>query len=189
MISAMVASSTPPTALITSSRLSRVIAFIPLKAVSRLPASGTPSHSQPKERGRSSVAARSNRLFLRHQRSRCPTRNRCCRCPRPRRRSAARPVRSPGRSADCRRTSAIAGLPYTRHAGGVGDACRAAAIAHHGVETSALFLEARHQWPVDRAAARQLDAHRIDAASVDQDFVLNVPPLRLPPPPHQPPPL
>src|SRR5260370_24354750 len=34
--------------------------------VSRLPASGTLSHSQPKERGRSSAAARSNRLFLRH---------------------------------------------------------------------------------------------------------------------------
>src|ERR1700687_4027363 len=71
-------------------------------------------------------------------------------------------------------TLAIAGLPDTGGAGGIGYACRAAAVVHHGIETIAFFLEARHQGSLERAAARQLDAHRIDEASVDQNFVMDM---------------
>src|ERR1700716_4376924 len=73
--------------------------------------------------------------------------------------------------------SAIADLPYLRRAGGarrIGYPRGIAAIAHLGVEPIALFLERGHQRPVERAAARQLDAHRIDEAGVDQDFVMDV---------------
>ena len=75
------------------------------------------------------------------------------------------------------RASAVADLPYLRRAGrarGIGYPRSAVAIAHHDVETVALLLEACHQRPVKRAAARQLDAHRIDEAAVDQDFVMDV---------------
>src|SRR5712672_2837718 len=71
-------------------------------------------------------------------------------------------------------TSAIADLPHTGCAGSIRHARRAAAIAHHGIETIALLLEARDQRPFERAAARQLDAHWIDEASVDQNFIVNV---------------
>src|ERR1700704_804047 len=76
-------------------------------------------------------------------------------------------------------TSAIADLPPTGRARGIGYACRAAAVVHHGIETIALLLEARHQRSVKRAAARQLDAHRVDETSVDQNFVVNVGARRL----------
>src|SRR5712671_2148754 len=69
---------------------------------------------------------------------------------------------------------AIAGLPHAGGAGGIGYARRAAAVVHHGIETIALFLEARHQRSLERAAARQLDAHRIDETAVDQNFIMDV---------------
>src|SRR5712671_1605181 len=69
---------------------------------------------------------------------------------------------------------AIAGLPHAGGAGGIRYPRRAAAVVHHGVETIALFLEARHQRSFERAAARQLDAHRIDETPVDQNFVVDV---------------
>src|SRR4051794_20062388 len=73
--------------------------------------------------------------------------------------------------------SAVADLPRGRCAGGtrgIGYPRSTAAIAHLGVEAIALFLECGHQRPVERTAARQLDAHRIDEAAVDQDFVMDV---------------
>src|SRR3982074_430901 len=73
--------------------------------------------------------------------------------------------------------SAVADLPHLRRAGGtcgIGYAGSTAAVAHHGVETIALLLEARHQRAVERAATRQLDAHRIDEAAVDQNFVMDL---------------
>src|SRR6266436_7904006 len=79
--------------------------------------------------------------------------------------------------------SAIADLPYLRRANrarGIGYAGSGAAIADHGIETIALFLEARDQRAVERAAARQLDAHRIDEAAVDQNFIMDVGAGRLP---------
>src|SRR5258708_14183858 len=69
---------------------------------------------------------------------------------------------------------AIAGLPHTGGAGGIRYARRAAAVVHHGIETIALFLEACHQRSLERAAARQLDAHRIDETPVDQNFIMDV---------------
>src|SRR5260370_31623465 len=70
-------------------------------------------------------------------------------------------------------TSAVGDLPYPGAAGGMGDV-RAAAIIHHCIETIAFLLEVRHQRPVERAPARQFDAHRIDEAAVDQDLVVDV---------------
>src|SRR5258705_5120905 len=69
---------------------------------------------------------------------------------------------------------AIAGLPHTGGAGGIRYPRRAAAGVHHGIETVALFLENRHQRSLERAAARQLDAHRIDETAVDQNFIIDV---------------
>src|SRR6266516_4878318 len=69
---------------------------------------------------------------------------------------------------------AIAGLPHAGGAGGIGYARRAAAVVHHGIEAIALFLEARHQRSLERAAARQLDAHRIDETPVDQNLIMDV---------------
>src|ERR1700722_16030111 len=70
---------------------------------------------------------------------------------------------------------AIADLPYAAGAGGIGDTGAAAvAIVHLGIEAVAFLLEACHQRSVERTAARQLDAHRIDEAAVDQDFVVDV---------------
>src|SRR5947209_8923234 len=67
------------------------------------------------------------------------------------------------RCGDCiSRVLAIGGLPHATGARRIGDACRAAAVVHHGIQAIALFLEARHQRTFKRAAARQLDAHRID---------------------------
>jgi len=54
------------------------------------------------------------------------------------------------------------------------DACGTAAIVHHAVEPVALLLEAREQGAVKRASARQLHAHRVDEAAVDQNFVMDV---------------
>src|SRR4051812_14729521 len=61
-----------------------------------------------------------------------------------------------------------------RTAGGVGNARAAATAAHHPVEPIAFLLEACHDRPFERTAARQLDAHWVDEASVDQDFVVDM---------------
>src|SRR3954452_2303678 len=77
----------------------------------------------------------------------------------------------------CRTNSAVAALPRLRRsrgARGVGNPRQGAAVVHHGVEPVALLLEAGHQRALERAAARQLDAHRIDEAAVDQDFVMHM---------------
>ena len=70
-------------------------------------------------------------------------------------------------------------MPHAGGAGGIGYARRAATGAHHGIETIALFLEIRQHRSFKRAAAGQLDADRIDEASVDQNFVVNVGARRL----------
>src|SRR6266576_2465367 len=70
--------------------------------------------------------------------------------------------------------SAVAGLPHAGGAGGIRYPRSAAAVVHHGIETIALLLEARHQRSLERAAARQLDAHRIDETPVDQNFIMDV---------------
>src|SRR5882757_11589672 len=57
---------------------------------------------------------------------------------------------------------------------GIGDARGAASVVHHAVETVAFLFEARQQPAFKRTAARQLDAHRVDEAPVDQDFVVDV---------------
>src|SRR6516162_10801538 len=55
-----------------------------------------------------------------------------------------------------------------RAAGCVRDTRGAAAAAvDHRVEAIALLLEACHDRPLQRTAARQLDAHRVDEAAVD----------------------
>src|SRR5437868_15445115 len=54
--------------------------------------------------------------------------------------------------------SAVGDLPRLRRAGaagGVGDAGRRAAVVHLGIEAIALLLEARHDRPFERTAARQ----------------------------------
>src|SRR5262252_3789906 len=62
-----------------------------------------------------------------------------------------------------------------RTAGCVRDTRGAAAAAvDHRVEAIALLLEACHDRPLQRTAARQLDAHRVDEAAVDEDFVVDV---------------
>src|SRR5229473_3032193 len=93
------------------------------------------------------------------------------------------PARSNSEDKNSIEVSAIADLPPLRRANrahGIGYAGHAAAIVHHGIETIALLLEARHQRAVERAAARQLDAHRIDEAAVDQNFIMDMGPGRLP---------
>ena len=45
---------------------------------------------------------------------------------------------------------------------------------HDAVEPLALLLEARQHRAFQHAAARQLDAHRIDEAAVDQDLVVHM---------------
>ena len=45
---------------------------------------------------------------------------------------------------------------------------------HDAVDAAALFVECRHHRAAQFAAARQLDAHRIDEASVDADFVVDM---------------
>src|SRR6266478_2959878 len=79
-----------------------------------------------------------------------------------------------------RKGSAIADLPHRRRAGGLGDARRAAAIAHLGIEAIAFLLEACHDRSLERTAARQFDAHRVDEPAVDQNFVVDVGASRLP---------
>src|SRR5260370_14734815 len=179
MISAMVTSSPSPTALITSSRVRFVMASLP----SSSGGVSVVSRNQPNYRNASSVAAWSNRLFLRHlvdrvldtgreaDRAGCADACRNTGC-------AIRQVLPAG----CRRSRgcfipgilAIAGLPRTGGAGGIRYPRRAAAVVHHGIETVALFLETRHQWSLERAASRQLDAHRIDETAVDQNFIMDV---------------
>src|SRR6185369_13088919 len=61
-----------------------------------------------------------------------------------------------------------------RGAGSFGDAGGTAAVVHLGIEAVALFFEARHHGAFERAAARQLDTHRVDEAAVDQDFIVDV---------------
>src|SRR6516165_10752145 len=62
-----------------------------------------------------------------------------------------------------------------RTAGCVRDTRGAAAAAvDHRVEAIALLLEACHDRPLQRTAARQLDAHRVDEAAVDEGFVVDV---------------
>src|SRR5258708_17317869 len=74
-------------------------------------------------------------------------------------------------------TSTTAGLPPAGGGGGgIGYARCAAAVVHHGIEAIALFLEIRHQRSLERAAAWQLDAHRIDETSVDEYFIMEVGP-------------
>src|SRR5713101_7840709 len=83
---------------------------------------------------------------------------------------------------DCIEGSAIADLAHRRtgRAGGLGDARPAAAIAHLGIEAIAFLLEACHDRSLERAAARQFDAHRVDEPAVDQNFVVDVGAGRLP---------
>src|SRR5258708_2455439 len=71
--------------------------------------------------------------------------------------------------------SAVGDLPrlWSGASGGLGDARRIAAVVHLGIETVALLLEARHDGALERAAARQLHAHRVDEAAVDQNFVVD----------------
>src|SRR6185436_5600950 len=61
-----------------------------------------------------------------------------------------------------------------RSASGLGDTGRTAAVVHLDIESVALFFEARHHRALERAAARQFHAHRVDEAAVDQDFVVDV---------------
>src|SRR6478672_12691757 len=111
-----------------------------------------------------------------------PDRSRSCRTRRCRRRSEmgrqSRQVLPAGRRdlADVlyRWILAIAGLPHAGGAGGIRYPRRAAAVVYHGIETIALFLETRHQRSLERAAARQLDAHRIDETAVNQNFIMDV---------------
>src|ERR1043166_5854173 len=71
--------------------------------------------------------------------------------------------------------SAVGDLLDVAGAGGIGDAgAGTAAVVHHAVDTFALLLEAGEDSAFQRAAARQLDAHGIDKAAVDQDFVVHV---------------
>src|SRR5882757_2963167 len=73
--------------------------------------------------------------------------------------------------------SAVADLSHRRRAGragGIRDPRAIAAVAHLDIETIALLLEARHHRPLERTAARQLDAQRVDEATIDQNFVVDV---------------
>src|ERR1700761_3987110 len=65
-----------------------------------------------------------------------------------------------------------AGAELHRAAARIRDA--RATAGHHRIEAVALFLETGQHRSLERAAARQLDAHRIDEAAVDQNFVMDV---------------
>src|SRR5262245_61398169 len=54
------------------------------------------------------------------------------------------------------------------------DAWRGLALCHHAVEPLALLVEIGELRTVERTAARQLDAHRIDEAAIHQDFVVHM---------------
>src|ERR1700755_2592380 len=47
-------------------------------------------------------------------------------------------------------------------------------LGHHPFDAVALLLEAREHRPLEHPAAWQLDAHRVDEPSIDEDFVVHV---------------